>query len=122
VVVLQFRAQSQTKPVPDELDFVLHKAAVEGRGPASRIESNGEGIVQFIRRYVIAHSQNQVLPIAHLEVVLQVQVEGVAALREDYSVAPGVVIVSFERKVRRLRELVVPPSQNIPPDYVDLVA
>ena len=62
--------------------------------------------VQIIARY----AKDDVLPIAQLEMVLEVQVEGVPAFGEHYAISAGVIIISFERQVGALGELVIPTA------------
>jgi len=44
IVVFDFRSKRQPKPVPDELNFVLNKCAVEGRSAACVIEHDREAV------------------------------------------------------------------------------
>src|SRR6185503_3281791 len=114
IVVLEFRAKREIKPLLNQHDFVLEKAAVELQIPAGGQEGQRAAVMDLVDHEPVARAPDEPIPLAEREAMLEIEIVGVEVFGKDTGNSPPrSVPISLKGQVRILGERMCPSAQEV---------
>ena len=118
--MLELGTERQTQPVRHQSDFVLAEKTEQLDRALVGIERDGIGVIDFIRRNTVSSAPDDVLAFAQQEMVLQVDVKGIAVFIQHRSIAHRPVVIQLQLQIRPSRKGVGPSPQHIAAIHIEM--